>query len=63
MEVWCSQITLQDVFFTLYKHPANPPGLSKALGLNQTHVTTHSMGTITHMPPELFKWVAAGLSV
>ncbi|KIY99239.1 hypothetical protein MNEG_8725 [Monoraphidium neglectum] len=30
-------------------------GLSKALGLNQTHVTTHSMGTVTHMPPELFK--------
>ena len=30
-------------------------GLSKALALNQTHVTTHSMGTITHMPPELFK--------
>jgi hypothetical protein len=34
---------------------APTPGLSKALGLNQTHVTTHSMGTVTHMPPELFK--------
>ncbi|GBF87403.1 hypothetical protein Rsub_00114 [Raphidocelis subcapitata] len=30
-------------------------GLSKALALDQTHVTTHSMGTITHMPPEMFK--------
>jgi hypothetical protein len=32
-------------------------GLSRALSLGQTHVTTHSMGTITHMPPEMFKWV------
>ncbi|KAI8468625.1 MAG: hypothetical protein J3K34DRAFT_477631 [Monoraphidium minutum] len=30
-------------------------GLSKALALDQTHVTTHSLGTISHMPPELFK--------
>ncbi|GBF87404.1 hypothetical protein Rsub_00115 [Raphidocelis subcapitata] len=30
-------------------------GLSRALSLGQTHVTTHSMGTITHMPPEMFK--------
>ena len=37
---------------------APPPpraGLSRSLSLNQTHVTTHSLGTITHMPPELFK--------
>lgn len=32
-----------------------PAGLSKALGLHQTHVTTRSLGTVTHMPPELFK--------
>lgn len=36
-------------------HCAAPAGLSKAMALDQTHVTTHSLGTITHMPPELFK--------
>lgn len=33
-----------------------PAGLSKALRLDQTHATTRSIATITHCPPELFRW-------
>jgi serine/threonine protein kinase len=28
-------------------------GLSRALGVNQTHQSTRTVGTVTHVPPEL----------
>lgn len=30
-------------------------GLSRELGMNASHIKTRTTGTVTHMPPELFK--------